>query len=90
MGRWHVTRPLKASFPSKPAMFEAMREKLGIGGRFTCQGTNGRQARPERTYEITEYGFNWAEEPPRQRAKVSKEAAATHGVARPARSTSRS
>ncbi len=69
MGRWYVTKPFKATYAGKPAMFEAMRERLGIGDRFTCQGSNGRQTRPERTYDITEYGFNWVEETaPRQRA----------------------
>jgi hypothetical protein len=37
-----------------------MREKLGIGGSFTCQGSSGRQSAPERTYTITEYGCEWA------------------------------
>jgi hypothetical protein len=72
MGRWHVTKPFKATYPGKPAMFDALREKLGVGGRFTCRGTNGRQRRPERTYEITEYGFNWIEETPTQRTRARR------------------
>jgi hypothetical protein len=61
MGRWYVTKPFKRDYPGKKAMFDAMREKLGIGGSFTCQGSGGRQSPPERTYTITEYGFDWAE-----------------------------
>lgn len=73
MGRWYVTKRFKATYPGKPAMFEAMRERLGIGDRFTCQGSNGRQTRPERTYKITEYGFNWVEETaPRRHASCRK------------------
>ena len=72
MSRWYVTRPFKATYPGKPAMFEAVRERLGVGCRFTCRGSNGRQARPERTYEITEYGFNWIEETRPQRASSRK------------------
>ena len=74
MSRWYVTRPFKATYPGKPAMFEAVREKLGVGGRFTCWGTNDRQTAPVRTYEITGYGFNWVEETePRKRARAQKE-----------------
>ena len=70
MSRWYVTMPFKATYPGKGAMFDAMREKLGIGRRFTCRGTNGRQTAPERTYEITAYGFNWVEEStPRRRTR---------------------
>lgn len=76
MGCWHVTKPFKATHPGKPATFEAVREKLGVGARFTCRGTNGRQPRPERTYEITEYGFNWVEEcAPRRRGRRYQQAA---------------
>jgi hypothetical protein len=62
-------RPFKATYPGKPAMFKAVRERLGVGDRFTCRGSNGHQSRPERTYEITEYGFNWVEEATRRRAR---------------------
>jgi hypothetical protein len=43
-------------------MFDAMREKLGVGSSFTCRGSNGRQSAREQTYKITAYGFEWAEE----------------------------
>jgi hypothetical protein len=66
MGRWSVMRPFKANYPGKPAMFKAARERLGVGGRFTCRGSNGRQSYSERTYEITEYGFDWVEEAKRR------------------------
>jgi len=72
MGRWHVTKPFKATYPGKGTMFRAVRERLGVGRRFTCWGSNGRQTRPERTYEIAEYGFNWVEESAPRRVRGRK------------------
>jgi hypothetical protein len=62
-------RPFKAIYLGKPAMFKAVRERLAVGDRFTCLGSNGHHSHPERTYEITEYGFNWVEEATRRRAR---------------------
>jgi hypothetical protein len=50
-------------------MFKAVRERLGVGDRFTCRGSNGHQSHPERTYEITEYGFNWVEAATQRQAR---------------------
>ena len=69
MARWSVVKPFKAIYLGKPAMFKAVRERLAVGDRFTCLGSNGHHSHPERTYEITEYGFNWVEEATRRRAR---------------------
>src|SRR3982074_2677333 len=61
-GRLVRTKSFKTHYPGKKAVFDAMREKLGVGSSFTCRGSNGRQSAREQTYKITAYGFEWAEE----------------------------
>lgn len=61
-GRLVRTKSFKTHYPGKKAVFDAMREKLGVGSSFTCRGSNGRQSVREQTYRITAYGFEWAEE----------------------------
>lgn len=44
-------------FTSKDAMFDSMRNQLGIGGKFECVSSQGAFY----AYEITKYGYNATE-----------------------------
>ncbi len=50
MAKWTVGTE---TFKGKISMFDAMRNRLGIGARFVCKTSAGKI----RTYEITKYGY---------------------------------